>query len=259
MEDSWIRCLPSFVKSFYLINGSPISDFFITQRLLRLGGPSIAISIVSCHGSYKIVAMVMKWGFDTEGCSLMNWSREDIGVRNKAYLRELLLEISLVDIIVEEDLCVWDMAIDGIFSVGDTRLLIDVKILPTLVPPTSWEKTLSRKVNIFIWRLALDRLPHRLNLSAWGMDIASIACPSCNGNVESSSHIFFDCDFAKEIWRLIRSWCDFPLPTFTSYGHWKSWFTSWQAPKQKSHRLYIIIVASFWWIWRFRNSGSYVL
>ncbi|GKD33804.1 RNA-directed DNA polymerase, eukaryota [Tanacetum coccineum] len=46
------------------------------------------------------------------------------------------------------------------------------------------------------------------------MDIASIACPSCNGNVESSSHIFFDCDFAKEIWRLIRSWCDFPLPTY---------------------------------------------
>ncbi|GKC12413.1 hypothetical protein Tco_1009195 [Tanacetum coccineum] len=116
-----------------------------------------------------------------------NWSREDIGVRNKAYLRELLLEISLVDIIVEEDLCVWDMAIDGIFSVGDTRRLIDAKILPTLVPPTSWDKTLQRKVNIFIWRLPLDRLPHRLNLSTRGMDIAFIACTSCNGNVESSS------------------------------------------------------------------------
>ncbi|GJZ45992.1 putative RNA-directed DNA polymerase, eukaryota, reverse transcriptase zinc-binding domain protein [Tanacetum coccineum] len=146
-------------------------------------------------------------------------------------LIELLLEISLVDIIVEEDSCVWDMAIDGIFLVRDTRCLIDAKILPILVPPTSWDKTLPHKVNILIWRLALDRLRHRLNLSAWGMDIASIACPSCNGNMESSSYIFFDCDFAKEIWRLIRSWCDFPLPTFTSYGHWRSCFTSWQAPK----------------------------
>ncbi|GKD57249.1 RNA-directed DNA polymerase, eukaryota [Tanacetum coccineum] len=164
------------------------------------------------------------------------------------------MEISLVDIIMEEDSYVWDMAIDGIFSVGDTRRLIDAKILPTLVSLTSCDKTLPRKVNIFIWRLALDRLPHRLNLSARGMYIASIACPSCNGNVEFSSHIFFDCDFAKEIWRLIRSWCDFPLPTFTSYGLWKSWFTSWQAPKQNSHRLYIIVMASFWWIWRFRNS-----
>ncbi|GKC46034.1 RNA-directed DNA polymerase, eukaryota, reverse transcriptase zinc-binding domain protein, partial [Tanacetum coccineum] len=134
-----------------------------------------------------------------------NWSREDIGVKNKAYLRELLLEISLVDIIMEED------------------------------------------------SLAFDRLPHRLNLSARGMDIASIACPSYNDNVESSSHIFFDCDFAKEIRRLISSWSDFPLPTFTSYGHWMSLFTSWQAPKHNSHCLYIIIVASFWWIWRFHN------
>nr|GEU84038.1 hypothetical protein [Tanacetum cinerariifolium] len=102
------------------------------------------------------------------------------GVRNKAYLRELLLEISLVYFIMEEDSCVWDMAIDGIFLIRDTRRLIDAKILPTLVPPTSWDKTLPRKVNICIWRLTLDQLPHRLNLSSRGMDIASIACPSCN-------------------------------------------------------------------------------
>ncbi|GJY27205.1 RNA-directed DNA polymerase, eukaryota, reverse transcriptase zinc-binding domain protein [Tanacetum coccineum] len=86
------------------------------------------------------------------------------------------------------------------------------------------------------------------------MDIPSISCSLCNGNVESSSHIFFDCYFAKEVWRLVRIWCDIPLPTFTSYGHWMSWFTSWQAPKEKSRRLSIIVVASFWWIWRFRNN-----
>ncbi|GJY29516.1 linoleate 13S-lipoxygenase 3-1, chloroplastic [Tanacetum coccineum] len=86
------------------------------------------------------------------------------------------------------------------------------------------------------------------------MDIPSISCSLCNGNVESSSHIFFDCDFAKEVWRLVRIWCGIPLPTFTSYGHWMSWFTSWQAPKEKSRRLSIIVAASFMWIWRFRNS-----
>ncbi|GJY86822.1 RNA-directed DNA polymerase, eukaryota, partial [Tanacetum coccineum] len=161
-------------------------------------------------------------------------------------IRDLLLKISLVDPNVEEDSCVWEKANDDTFSVGDTRRLIDSKILPTLAPLTSWDKTLPRKVNILIWRLALDRLPHRLNLSARGMDIPSISCSLCNGNVESSSHIFFDCDFAKEVWRLIRIWCDIPLPTFTSYGHWMYWFTSWQTPKEKSHRLSIIVAASFW-------------
>ncbi|GJV72922.1 RNA-directed DNA polymerase, eukaryota, reverse transcriptase zinc-binding domain protein, partial [Tanacetum coccineum] len=199
-------------------------------------------------GSLKAfnLALLQKWRWRAAS----SMSREDIGVKNKAYLRELVLEISLVDIIMEEDLCVWDMAIDGIFLVGDNRRLIDAKILPTLVPLTSWDKTLPRKVNIFIWRLALDRLPHRLNLSARGMDIASIACPSYNDNVEASSHIFFDCDFAKEIWRLISSWCDFPLPTFTSYGYWmfRNSVIFCPQPLRKSDMFDNIHSSSFSWL-----------
>nr|GEZ06156.1 reverse transcriptase domain, reverse transcriptase zinc-binding domain protein [Tanacetum cinerariifolium] len=107
-----------------------------------------------------------------------NWAREDISVRNKAYLKDLLLEISLVDPNVEEDSCVWEMANDGTFLVWDTRRLINSKILPSL-----------------------------------GIDIPSISCSLCNGNVESSSYIFFDCDFAKE------------------------------DPKEKSRRLSIVIAA----------------
>nr|GFA80436.1 hypothetical protein [Tanacetum cinerariifolium] len=79
-------------------------------------------------------------------------AREDIGERNKAFLRDLLLEISLVDPIVEEDSCVWVMVNDEIFFVGDTLRLIYAKILPNMVAPTSWDKTLPHKVNIFIWR-----------------------------------------------------------------------------------------------------------
>ena len=87
----------------------------------------------------------------------------------------------------------------------------------------------------------MDRLPHRLNLSSRGMDIPSISCPSCNGNVESFSHTFFYCDFAKDVWRLVRIWCDIPLPSFTLYEHWISWFDSWHTSKEKSHRLSIIV------------------
>ncbi|GJU85983.1 RNA-directed DNA polymerase, eukaryota, reverse transcriptase zinc-binding domain protein [Tanacetum coccineum] len=54
-------------------------------------------------------------------------------------------------------------------------------------------------VNIFLWRLSLDRLPHRLNLLAHGIEIPTISCSSCNGNVESADHIFFACDLVKEV------------------------------------------------------------
>ncbi|GJY95940.1 RNA-directed DNA polymerase, eukaryota, reverse transcriptase zinc-binding domain protein [Tanacetum coccineum] len=141
-----------------------------------------------------------------------NWSREDIGIRNTAYLRDMLLEIS--------------------------------QLLLSLVPSTSWDKTLPHKVNIFIWRLPLDQLPHRWNLSARDIDIPSILCPSCNNNVESSSHMFFDCDFAKEVWKLVRNWCDISIPSFSSFELWKAWFDSWHTSKEKSRRISIIVAAS---------------
>ncbi|GJU18219.1 RNA-directed DNA polymerase, eukaryota, reverse transcriptase zinc-binding domain protein [Tanacetum coccineum] len=101
----------------------------------------------------------------------------------------------------------------------------------------------------------LDRLPHRLNLSSRGIDILLISCPSCNGNVESSNHIFFDCVNAKDIWNLIRNW-RIPFPTFTSFEHCKDWFGSWQGSNEKIRRLSVIVIvaASLWWLWRYRNS-----
>ncbi|GKA08185.1 hypothetical protein Tco_0687516 [Tanacetum coccineum] len=47
--------------------------------------------------------------------------------------------------------------------------------------------------------MSLDWLPHRLNLSARGIGIPTISCPSCNGNVESADHIFFEYDLVKEL------------------------------------------------------------
>ncbi|GKF36844.1 RNA-directed DNA polymerase, eukaryota [Tanacetum coccineum] len=49
------------------------------------------------------------------------------------------------------------------------------------------------------------------NLSSRGMDILAISCPSCNANVESANHVFFKCDIAADMWKLIFRWCDIPL------------------------------------------------
>ncbi|GKA94541.1 RNA-directed DNA polymerase, eukaryota, reverse transcriptase zinc-binding domain protein [Tanacetum coccineum] len=187
-----------------------------------------------------------------QGC--WNWSRSELGVRNEAYLRDLLNEISQVAILYDSDICVWSIAHDGVFSVGVTRRHIDAHLLPSLDPPTTWDKSLPRKVNIFMWRLLLDRLPHRLNLSSRGIEITEISCPSCNGNVESNRHIFFECDIAKDIWRLIRTWCEASMPSFDSHVHRRDWMSSWHVLKEKKHRMYVIIATSLWWIWRFRNN-----
>ncbi|GJY99451.1 hypothetical protein Tco_0516881 [Tanacetum coccineum] len=75
---------------------------------------------------------------------------------------------------ISEDTCVWNVGPNGTFTVKDARNIIDQKTLPSL-SSTSWDKVIPRKVNIFMWRLSLDRLPYRLNLFLRGMDIPAIS------------------------------------------------------------------------------------
>ena len=186
-----------------------------------------------------------------------NWSRDNIGTRNSSHLNNLLEDISLIEVRDGADKCIWSLAHDGTFNVVDLRRLIDDRMLPSLDTKTIWNKSLPRKVNIFIWRLKLDRLPHSLNLSSRGIEIPEISCPTCNGNVESNIHIFFECIFAKEIWMIIRRWCEDSFPLFDSNAHWIDWLNSWPVSRDKKHRLFVIIAASLWFIWRYRNGVTF--
>lgn len=47
------------------------------------------------------------------------------------------------------------------------------------------------KINIFGWRLALDCLPIRSNLSMKGIDAPNIMHSLCDNGMELASHIFF--------------------------------------------------------------------
>ncbi|GJZ12622.1 hypothetical protein Tco_0547852 [Tanacetum coccineum] len=66
-----------------------------------------------------------------------NWSRTNIGVRNLAYLRDMLNEIGQLNIDVNEDTCTWSLGPNGTFIVKDARYRIDQNILPTLAHATT--------------------------------------------------------------------------------------------------------------------------
>ncbi|GKD50188.1 RNA-directed DNA polymerase, eukaryota [Tanacetum coccineum] len=137
-----------------------------------------------------------------------------------------------------------DIGVDGIFSVAVTCLHIDLSILPSSTIVTRWNKGLPRKVNFFIWRLHLDRLPTRLNLSKRGLEIDSILCPISKANVESNNHIFFHCEVASSVWDLIHLWCNISCPLTSSSHDWIVWIDNWPGCLQKD-RLYVVIASMF--------------
>ncbi|GJV58857.1 hypothetical protein Tco_1464957 [Tanacetum coccineum] len=57
--------------------------------------------------------------------------------------------------------------------------------------PTRWLRLVTIKVNVFAWKLALKKLPTKLNMSLRGMKLLSISYSIINSYVGSMKHLFF--------------------------------------------------------------------
>jgi len=109
------------------------------------------------------------------------------------------------------------------------------------------------KESIFMWRLSLDRLPTRLNLSKRGLDLQSIICPICSLVVESDQHLFFLAQLlVLRVWRLVA--CGVSFPSTSSIKEWIYWVNDYDLWRIKKRRLEVVVITTFWMIWKFRNS-----
>ncbi|GJT84049.1 RNA-directed DNA polymerase, eukaryota [Tanacetum coccineum] len=127
------------------------------------------------------------------------------------HLVELVGSISLSP---SNDRWAWLLGSSGEFSVHSARTFIDDILLPFVGDFTRWVKVVPIKVNILAWKVCLDKLPTRLNLSLRGIDIPSIICPNCGLAGESCSHLFYSCNLARTLWRKIARWWEIDIPFF---------------------------------------------
>ncbi|GKA92572.1 RNA-directed DNA polymerase, eukaryota, reverse transcriptase zinc-binding domain protein, partial [Tanacetum coccineum] len=163
----------------------------------------------------------------------LKWIRPIISGQNLDSLACLMTELEQVANFDGQDELRWSIRCDGTFTVKDTRHHIDDTILPALDVRTIWCKCIPRKVNIFLWKLRLDRLPLRLNLSKRGLDIQSIMCPLCSNGVESNDHLFYTCEVASSIRRLIEVWCNLHFTNLISSSDWTTWIDNLRLSKDK--------------------------
>ncbi|GJZ94122.1 RNA-directed DNA polymerase, eukaryota [Tanacetum coccineum] len=82
----------------------------------------------------------------------------------------------------------WTWSLEGSreFSVASVRKLLDDKMLSEVSSKTRWIKAMPIKVNVHAWKVKIDCLPTRINISRRGIEIESIICPMCGEAAESS-------------------------------------------------------------------------
>ena len=148
----------------------------------------------------------------------------------------------------------WGLDNTGEFSVSGCRKQIDSLKLVGGAVATTWYKTLPRRVNIFLWRCVLDRLPTRFNLSKRGMELSDIGCPNCCSGGETLTHLIFMCGLAREVWAKVARWCGLVWSTSSSIKEWLTWVDTQHIPAEKRVRVKIIIITTWWILWRYRNA-----
>ncbi|GJW56286.1 RNA-directed DNA polymerase, eukaryota, reverse transcriptase zinc-binding domain protein [Tanacetum coccineum] len=142
--------------------------------------------------------------------------------------------VSTITLSSAVDRYVWSLENSGEFSVKSIRQVIDANCFPVIHSATRWVKSVPLKVNIMAWKIKMDGLPTRMNISRRGIEIDSIVCPICNSGAESICHIFFQSNLVRQLARKISSWWNVDYVDVSSYEE----CTHWLVVGKKYVRLY---------------------
>ena len=108
-------------------------------------------------------------------------------------------------------------------------------------------------MNVNAWKIKLDVLLTRFNLSRRGIFIDSIMCVICDKGVETSGHLFFSSCMVRQTIRLITRWWDVPHEEFEDYDDWRNWIVNLRLPSKNKLMLEGVFYVVWWCLWLIRN------
>ncbi|KAL9683228.1 hypothetical protein QQ045_015047 [Rhodiola kirilowii] len=114
-----------------------------------------------------------------------------------------------------------------------------------------WIMAVPRKVKIFGWRGFHASLPIGISLHRRGM-VNNVGCGECGYKIESYSHAFLHCWFARAVWNKLGLPELSELPDSVSFADIIHF--SWS---QFSHRKRHLILVSLWLLWYKRNKRKH--
>ncbi|GKC69550.1 RNA-directed DNA polymerase, eukaryota, reverse transcriptase zinc-binding domain protein [Tanacetum coccineum] len=230
--------------------GDGVSTLFWDERWYDGGVLKHLFPRVYALESCKNATVSMKLNdpsFDT------SFRRRARGGIEESQLNSLLQIVQSINLVQCADRFRWTLESDGEFSVASVRRVIDQQTFQDLNGKTRWVTCVPIKVNINAWKIKIDALPTRFNLSRRGMDIESIICPVCNTGVETTQHLFFKCSVIRQIVTKILSWWNVEYVEVNTYEEWALWLDSIRMQSNLKQIFEGVFYGLWWSMWRFRN------
>nr|GEZ30234.1 RNA-directed DNA polymerase, eukaryota [Tanacetum cinerariifolium] len=174
------------------------------------------------------------------------------GIENSQFIElgQILSSISLSSV---SDRWSWTLHGLGDFPVKSAREEIDKHVFVVSPSQNRWSKVLPIKLNVFSWRMMLDRLPTRSNLHNRGINITCILCPNCRAAIENRNHLFFGCSMSVDLARLIGRWWNIHIPIFNDPSSWDFWLNGMNLSSMQRRFLKATFISMWWHIWKFKN------
>ncbi|KAK9056025.1 hypothetical protein SSX86_027112 [Deinandra increscens subsp. villosa] len=142
------------------------------------------------------------------------------------------------------------------FSTGSIRKRLE-QSLADYPFKHQWSSWIPSKVDIFVWKAALNRNPVKTELLKRGIALQYSSCSWCSITDETTNHTLFDCIVARETWGLVASWTNHHLSSPVSLDQAYSQASTLGPATNISKTLKAIVAATVWELWKARNGKEF--
>ncbi|KAJ9557765.1 hypothetical protein OSB04_012379, partial [Centaurea solstitialis] len=226
-----------------------IEDFF--TRKVRNG-----IDTKFCD---KLCSIESRFLNSNNGVATWRWSWINTTVVERHADKVEELENLLKHVVLQDgvDKWSWDGDPSGEYTVSSLRGIIDSLSNPSGETLCFWNNWMPPRVNCFVWRLLLNRIPTRTNLSKRGINTPSISCPLCNLEEESVDHLFCTCSMVKNLWRWFFNWCLIDIGQPDSLNQMLFKVLEFGKSIKWRNFLETTVGGLVWFIWKARNNAVF--
>ncbi|KAL4582537.1 hypothetical protein LXL04_007088 [Taraxacum kok-saghyz] len=169
-------------------------------------------------------------------------------------MEELKNKLNSVSISSLRDSWRWNINANGTFSVQSLRMrLVDNMANGVMTDDFRWITWLPLKINYFVWRLMLNRIPLSNNLSSKGIQVTSHQCKMCLLEDANMDHVFFRCEYALSLWLWLCNWSGLMDVAPIDFVSFSTSVNSYNGDVETKKMFLSLGYTVLWLIWKERN------